>query len=103
MGIQAMHNNTVFLHSAGCVDWSSVEDSTSWGFKASNAPFCISGAVMGFLNSAEVGKTLTQRKNWSNPIYPSRPSSSKPTYLYHTCSTTQCHKIYLEWPQRVET
>ena len=92
MGIQAMHNNTVFLHSA-----------TSWGFKASNAPFCIRGAVMGFLNSAEVGKTSTQRKNWSNPTYPSRPSSSKPTYLYHTCSTTQCHKIYLEWPQSVET
>ena len=34
---------------------------------------------------------------------PSYPSSYKLAYLFHTCSTTQCHKNYFEMPQNVET
>ena len=40
-------------------DWTTVEDPT---FKAFKSPFCIRGAVMGFLNSVKFWKTLTQRK-----------------------------------------
>jgi len=43
-----MFNDPDFLL-AGCVDWSTVEDFTWWGFKAYNSPFCISGSAMGSL------------------------------------------------------
>ena len=45
-------------------------------------------------------RTLTRRKTGSNPPY---PSSSNPPYLSPTCSTTRCHKNYLERLQSVET
>ena len=38
---------TVF-YSTSCEDWTAVEDSSHWGFKVCNSPFCIRGAVMGF-------------------------------------------------------
>ena len=34
---------------------------------------------------------------------PSSSSSSKPPYLSTTCSTTLCHKNYVERPQNIET
>jgi len=50
-----------------------------------------------------VGKTLTQRKAARFYWNSSYPSSSKPPYLSSNCSTTRCHKNYLERPQNVET
>jgi len=50
MGIQAMHNDTV-LYSTSCEDWTAVEDSSQWGFRAYTSPFCIRGAVMTFIIS----------------------------------------------------
>ena len=38
---------TVF-NSTSCEDWTPVEDSSHWGFKVCNSPFCIRGAVTGF-------------------------------------------------------
>ena len=53
-----------------------------------------------FLKILLVGKTLTQRKTESNPLY---SASYKPPYLSPTCSTTQCQKNYSERPQSIET
>ena len=37
-----------FFYSASFEDWTRVEDSSQWGFKAYNSLFCIRGAAMGF-------------------------------------------------------
>ena len=42
------HNNTGF-YSTSCEDWTAVEDSSQESFKAQNSPFCIRGAVMGYV------------------------------------------------------
>jgi len=39
----------VVFHLTSCEDWTAVEDSFEWGFKAYNSPFSIRGSVMGFL------------------------------------------------------
>ena len=39
------------FNSTSCEDWTAVEDSSWWGFKAYNSPFCIRGAVIGFLKN----------------------------------------------------
>ena len=49
MGIQAMHNDTGFLLDQLWGLDHAVQDSSRWGFNAFNSPFCIMGAVMGFL------------------------------------------------------
>ena len=46
--MQTMHNDTGFFYSASFEDWTRVEDSSQWGFKAYNSLFCIRGAAMGF-------------------------------------------------------
>ena len=69
MGIQAMHNNT-FFYLNGCLDWSTVEDSTWWGFKASSSPFCISGAVMGFLKFLLSWKDVNRKENREQSLKP---------------------------------
>ena len=68
-----------------------------------NSPFGISSAVVRFLNSSKSEKTLKQRKAGTFYWNPSHPSSSKLPFLFLICSTTWCHKNYLERPQNEET
>ena len=68
-----------------------------------NSPFGISSAVVSFLNSSKSEKTLKQRKAGTFYWNPSHPSSSKLPFLFLICSTTWCHKNYLERPQNEET
>jgi len=64
MDIQTMHNNTVFL--LNCKDWTAVEDSSQWGFRAYNSPYCIR-AVMGFLNAPYLGRSIIKGKQGALP------------------------------------
>ena len=90
------------------VQWNRFLHGQLWGldycgrFKAFNSPLCINGAVMGFLNSDWIGKTFKQSRTGIFYWNPSYPSSSKLPYLLPSCSTTQCHKDYLERPQNLE-
>ena len=36
------------VYSTNCEDWTVVEDSSQWGFKPYNSPFCIRAALLGF-------------------------------------------------------
>ena len=57
-------------------------------------------AFCGYRLSLKFPLTGKQHNTGSNPLY---SSSSRPPYLSPTCSTTGCHKNYLERPQNIET
>ena len=83
------------FYSASCVDWSTVEDSTWWGFKASNSPFCKSGAVMVSLIPLKSKRAI-----------PHTLSSSIPSLVLISllpAPQLDVTKSFLERPQRVET
>ena len=69
MGIQVMHNDTGF-YSTSCEDWTAVDHSFSWGFKAYNSPFCIRGAVMGFLKIPLSWKDSNKKDNREQSLIP---------------------------------
>ena len=60
----------LFFYLNGCLDWSTVEDSIWWGFKASSSPFCISGAVMGFLKFHLSWKDFNRKENREQSLIP---------------------------------
>ena len=57
-----------FLLDQNCEDWTAVEDSSQWVFSAYNSPFCIRGAVMGFLNAPKLGKSITEETQEAIPF-----------------------------------
>jgi len=41
----------VFYSTTCKKNWTAVKDSSQWGFRAYNSPFCVRGGVMGLLNT----------------------------------------------------
>ena len=58
------------FYSTSCEDWTAVEDSSWWGFKAYNSPFCIRGAVMGFLKISLSRKDFKTKENREQSLIP---------------------------------
>ena len=84
---------------ASCVDWSTVKDSTWWGFKASNSPFCKSRAAMSFPKFCFIWKdfnTLENRKQSLIPFLLLLTSLSL-SYLLHK---SMLHELFGEASKR---
>jgi len=72
------------FYSTSCEDWTAVEDFSQYGFKAYNSPFCIRGAVMGFLKIPICQKDYISKENREQSLIPFLLQTSLSlSYLLH--------------------
>ena len=82
----------LFFYLASCEDWTTFVDSTWWCFKAFNSPFCISGAVMGFLSQKDF-KTKESKDLLLKSLIPFiLQTSLSPSFLLHNLMSQETTK-----------
>ena len=76
--------NDISFYSADFEDWTAVEDSSWWGFKAFNSPFCYKIAVVDFLKIPLSQKDFNTKENREQSLLPFLLQTSLSlSYLLH--------------------